>query len=226
MSKRSIGPRPWRGLNPWIRGLNSEPEYSTIPKEGARRVSAYWTPGSSTRRKQQVITMGSFLLQGVETTICEPDLLCREVCFSLGAWIGTLWIDCQGFASSESYLPLIFLVGTNDTVREHLEHNKHDYRDFIFATVAPFWGSMIGSDKIHTRQGKHLINRLANLVRRALEWQRVELTFNKVRKWRIELVGKGLRMMLTRETLKATKELKGSHPKYVHASKQKPTGCD
>lgn len=89
---------------------------------------------SSTRRKQQVIIVGDFLLQGMETTICEADLLCREVCFSPRAW--TVERLPRVVCSSDYYLLLLFIVCTNDTARQHVEHNKHYYRDLIFTTVA------------------------------------------------------------------------------------------
>jgi len=66
--------------------------------EGLGALRASRPAKSSARKKQQVIIVGNFLLQGMETTICEPDLLWREVCFSPRACIGTLLIEFQGLS--------------------------------------------------------------------------------------------------------------------------------
>ena len=74
-------------LQLWDRfaALKAEEETGVLSSEATRMTNS--EPRRITWRKWQVIAVGSSLLQGIEALTCQPDLLSKEFCCFLGAWI-------------------------------------------------------------------------------------------------------------------------------------------
>lgn len=76
-----------------------------------------------------MIAAGNFLLRGTEASICQPDMLFREVCCLLGAHIsGVTERPLSLVQPTDNYPQMLFHVGISDTARRSVRTIKKDYR--------------------------------------------------------------------------------------------------